>query len=99
MPLTSALQNLHTLQQNLILGQRLRKALSVSGNAMIHRIIILVHLIITSQFIFAQNSKNAKVFHPTGTYLTHFSNENGATFPQGTIKIKLIKPNRILVNL
>jgi hypothetical protein len=31
---TSALQNLNTLQQSLILGQRLRKALSVSGNIM-----------------------------------------------------------------
>jgi hypothetical protein len=64
-----------------------------------HPISILSGLFLFFQFLYGHSSGSSEITDPTGTYLTHFNNENKAKLPQGTIKVKLIKPNKIIVSL
>lgn len=53
-----------------------------------------VFIVVSGQILQKNNFTN-----PTGIYKTHFNNSNGNKLPQGVIKIKLIRKDRIVVSL
>ena len=52
-----------------------------------------------SYVVSGQTLRRSGLANPTGTYRTHFNNPKGNKFPQGTIKVKLIKKGKIVISL
>ena len=60
---------------------------------------IVVFICCISLSAHAQNVQVNNSTNPTGTYKTHFNNPSNNKLPQGTIKVKLIAQNKVVLSL
>lgn len=66
---------------------------------MILRNLLLLFACYISPIVSGQTLKVNNLTNPTGTYKTHFDNPKGKALPEGTIKVKLIRQNRMVVSI